>query len=366
MHGNEVVGREMLLVLIPYLCEEWLAGNDAVTWLIENTRIHIMPTMNPDGYAIARKQFEDEGSNEWITGRANYNDVDINRDFPDLDKLIFNFSRRHGQNNHVHMALSQIGHKLQPETVVIMKWLMEYPFVLSSNLHGGDLVANYPYDSSMDGKTHYQKCPDDAIFQELAKAYSEVHGEMSDPDRASCDNSEQDVFEDGITNGADWYPVPGGMQDYNYLATNCFEITLELGCVKYPPASELHQYWNDNKLSLLNYMSMAHVGITGVVSDESGNGINDATIAVSLINSDGTQSYIDHDITTAEDGDYWRLLVPGEYNVKVSADGFTPTEEVCEVLEGATATQCDFQLGQPEDDNNLKNWVKELLMEEDF
>ena len=44
------------------------------------------------------------------------------------------------------------------------------------------------------------------------------------------------------------------LQDFNYLSSNDFEITLELGCDKYPPASALQGEWEDNKRALLEFI----------------------------------------------------------------------------------------------------------------
>jgi len=44
------------------------------------------------------------------------------------------------------------------------------------------------------------------------------------------------------------------MQDFNYLASNAFELTLELGCQKFPPGKDLTNVWEDNKASVLNFI----------------------------------------------------------------------------------------------------------------
>lgn len=44
------------------------------------------------------------------------------------------------------------------------------------------------------------------------------------------------------------------MQDFNYLHTNCFEVTVNVGCDRFPPEEELAYAWHENQESLLSFM----------------------------------------------------------------------------------------------------------------
>lgn len=62
------------------------------------------------------------GDSDGIIGRNNSNNYDLNRNFPD--------------------QFFQIMDPPQLETLAVMSWLKNYPFVLSANLHGGTVCLS--------------------------------------------------------------------------------------------------------------------------------------------------------------------------------------------------------------------------------
>ena len=197
MHGNEVISRQILIYLIQYLVENY-NKDDRVTKLVNSVDIFIMPSMNPDGFENAK-----EGDCGGVQGRANAIGVDLNRNFPDQ------FDPNSGKN-------------IQPETQALIDWIEHTNFVLSANLHGGSVVASYPFD---DGPSHkasgeYSKAPDDAVFRQLAHTYSNNHKTMH-----QTGNRCGDYFSQGITNGAQWYDVPGMYKKYCEFLEKKIDIT---------------------------------------------------------------------------------------------------------------------------------------------
>ena len=141
--------------------------------------------MNPDGYEHTI------GSVHFPT-RKNGNNVDLNRGFPTWKDL--------GQDR------AQLKEGRQKEVKVMIDWIMDNPFVLSINFHGGEVVVNYPWDMSevqpwtksslfrehREGDRG-QYTADNKEFQELSLVYSTNHKTMSQVFFPHCHHSVKTV-----------------------------------------------------------------------------------------------------------------------------------------------------------------------------
>jgi len=273
MHGDEVIGRENSLQFINLLLENY--KTDArISSLINNTHIHILPSMNPDGFE--RNQ------------RGNALGIDLNRNFPDQ------FTNPGDNEN-----------GKQPETIAVMRYIRSHNFVLGANFHGGTVVANYPYDGNSNYRSGaYTASPDDTVYRKIATIYSNEHKIMHDSTE----------FPGGITNGAYWYVLYGGLQDWNYVYNGVFHITIELSEIKWPAATYLPLFWDQNKDAMLSYIEIVHqMGVRGYVKDS-----NNKPLAATISVTGNTRTVR----TDPENGDYYRLLTEGTYTITASSHGY--------------------------------------------
>ncbi len=281
MHGDETCGFMLMLRLIDYLLSNY--GVDTqVTELVNNSEIWINPLANPDGTY--------NSGNHTVYGatRYNANGVDLNRNFKEPD-----------EGDHPD------GNAWQPETIAMMDFAADHHFVHSANFHGGAEVVNYPWDTWPDLHA------DDDWYQDISHEYADLA-------QANSPYGYMDGFDDGITNGWDWYTVAGGRQDFMNYFQRCRETTIELSNTKLLPESELNNHWNYNKDALLNYMDNVLSGIRGIVTDMYGNPL---AAEITLVDHDFTNSQVWTDPAV---GDYHRMVVAGNYILMVDAYGYSP------------------------------------------
>lgn len=273
MHGDEIVGRELTQFWIKDMVEGY-GKNSEITNLINNTEIYVMPSMNPDG---SKKRV-----------RANAHYTDLNRNFPDWT---------------VDEANSSRGREI--ETKAIMDFQAKRQFALSANFHGGAVVVNYPWDST------YERHPFDNLIKNFSLDYANLNPGMR--------NSGE--FRDGVTNGADWYKVVGGMQDWSYVWHNDLQVTIELSNKKWPSYREIPAFYDDNKESMTVFAKAIHQGAGFSFSDKSVEG----RVSISKLENGNMTDLGSYGF---RGGEFYKVLEEGVYSFAVSANGETQNFEM--------------------------------------
>ena len=279
MHGDEVTGMILMLRLIDEFCT---STDSRIVNLVNSLDIFIFPCTNPDGTYY--------GGNNTVNGarRANGNNVDLNRHFPDFD-----------DGPHPDGASSY-----QDEAQWMMDLAQQYLFTMGANYHGGAEVVNYPWD------TYQPTHPDDAWWRLVCTEYVTNA-------RAVHSSYMTDTYSSGITNGYAWYTITGSRQDYMNYYGQCRELTLECSSSKTPNASQLPNFWNYNHNSMLSYMEQCLNGVHGIVKDANTQQPIEG-VRVTVQNHDALGSWV----TSHAVGDFHRPIKGGSYTFKFTKEGY--------------------------------------------
>lgn len=294
IHGDETTGWMLMLRFIDYLLENPTLPE--CENILNNVDLYVGPNTNPDGTY--------HGGNNTVNGatRYNANGVDMNRNYADP-----------------HGGPHPDGNAYQQETLWFMDLAQNNNFVMGANYHGGAEVMNYPWDNT------YTLHADDQWYQLISHEYADLCHVQS--------SSYMTDYNNGVTNGAQWYMIGGGRQDYMNGYAQCRELTIECSNTKCPSATQMPSFWNINKNSIFAFVNQCLNGIHGTVVDA----VSKAPIAGATINILGHDDQYST-ISTGLAGDFHRPIKAGTYNVRITKNGYEPYETQVTVADNEAIT----------------------------
>ncbi|CAG7732327.1 unnamed protein product [Allacma fusca] len=289
----------LLIKLIKFLLENY--DTDAeLKHLIDKAEVHIIPNMNPDGYAksLPGECFKKDG-------RLNANGVDLNRNFPDIF---------HPHDDH------EDDPPLEMETKAMMGWIKQNNFIVSASFISGAQVVSYPYDTSpQEGyvQNTAHETPDDETFQFLARNYVGFVNEQHNTTDWNCPTLKRQ-FQGGIINGAEWHSVSGTMMDFNYNS-GVFELLIGVSCCRNDNnPKNLEHIWRINKFAMISLIREAEYSFRGqVVDSETNEPMSNVEVCIFVDRSEHLEGEgPPMPFFTNSRGELWRVLLPGRYRLK--------------------------------------------------
>lgn len=261
IHGDEIGTVENIIRFARDLCRGY-GTNTQITNLVDTREIFLLLMVNPDG-RVAMSRYN-----------ANY--VDINRD----GGYMWN-----GEGNST-AAWSQV------ETKAIRNFLNQRHFVVFTDYHSGTEFISYPWSYRPSA------APDQLHIHNLASIYANNSGYSNIPYAAGY---------------AGMYPINGSTKDFNYGMWGSVAWSIEISNSKQPPASQIYPYYLKNKPAMLALIQHAGYGIGGTVFDS----ITGQPVAARIRINGTVPFYNDPEV-----GDFHKYVVPGNYTVEVSANGY--------------------------------------------
>ncbi len=295
IHGNEMAGPELALYIINHILDNKTDGS--IQKLINETQLWFIPMINPYGH--------ENGT------RGNAAGVDLNRNFPTR----WDTQSAGGLNG-------------EAETKILISFFDDHPHILAG-------IDYHTYGSMyMRVWAHTRQNPADYdAINDLCTRMGSAAGYRT----GSILNLVGTVY--------------GGAADYYYGAYGDFHYGVELGNSHTPPATQLEPLCEKNLESALRLLNRVHHSVvTGHITSN-----GQPVVAEVRVDGIDTSRNIRRAYESDPDfGRYYRMLMPGTYNMTFVYNGEQVVETgVSVTANGVTTLDVAFDAGTtPDPDTN--------------
>ena len=326
-HAREPISTEVVMKIIEHLITGY--GNDAdITENIDSKQIWCIPLLNPNGHKIVvqqtdmwwRKNIRDNNDNHQFSNEngSGPDGVDPNRNYGFEWGSTGASDDVNSETYHGPEAFSE------PNTQAIKALIDAHKFVAGISYHSYSELVLFPL-----GYANNTVAPDHDALEELA---------------ISMANTIPKVNGGYYTPQESWqlYPCMGTSEDYFYGEDGVFAYTIELATEFIPPASVMNQICDNNiEAAMILLDRVDNKVLTGHITDSSTSQPIESEIFVEGVDDTGVFRNPYTSETTF--GRYYRLLMPGTYNVTFSKYGYQSQTESVTITE-AGQTNLDIQL----------------------
>ncbi|RMH68353.1 MAG: T9SS C-terminal target domain-containing protein [Gemmatimonadetes bacterium] len=235
MHSREVITPEVLLYFLNYLVDNY-GVDDAVTEIIDNRQLWIIPTYNPDGHIHVENENAWWRKNRRDNGDGTFG-VDLNRNFG----YMWGYDNIGSSPNSSSETYRGTHAFSEPESQAIRDFVAAHHFVVGLSYHSYGNLWLFPWGYEA-RDTHH-----DAVFMELAQTATAFNGYT--PGNVA----------DGVI-----YVTNGDTDDWAYGETTetyrYFSLTPEVGTFSdgfWPPESRIPSLVEENLEPNLYYAQIA-------------------------------------------------------------------------------------------------------------
>ncbi|CAG2119278.1 unnamed protein product, partial [Medioppia subpectinata] len=274
IHGDQPVGRELLIRFTKHLIEGYKRRDPRVTHMLQSLTLHVIPSV------------DDMGFERSVSGQCDRS-LNVTNDLE--DKFAEEFANKFG-------AIEALKKNFE---------LFKYVTGLSVESHG--LGVELPLMLNLDDLNGQSLSS--MGFKALTTAYKANNPSLLVD--IKCNETKVIKTYKKLSH---IHSVGQSLLDYGFADHKTLMMTARVDCCSYPLSYELPQLWKNNMESMMSFLETSITGITGYVLDSS----NAVPKAVSVI-MEGFEEPIEIESKT---GRFNLVLNAGVYTIHFSAPGF--------------------------------------------